>query len=287
MKILVIGKNGQIGSALLRAAALRKIATYGVSKEELNIKNKKSIEKIVKKIKPTIIINTSAFHVVADCESQPEKAFIVNSAAVKHLADVCAENKIRLVHFSTDKVFDGDRKAPYSEGDCPNPLQIYGISKLAGEECALYYNPDTLIIRTCGVFGGKFGSRSKKGNFVLYILKEGETKTTLEISSEQVVSVAYAEDLALAIVKLIQKKAEKGIYNVVNTGACSWADFASEIVKKSNTTLKIIGVDRKGVINGKKIPKYTALSTRKINSLGIELPSWKDGLERYMKFLGK
>ncbi len=287
MKILVIGKNGQVGAALLEAARAKKIKAVGVGREELDIVDKKTIQMAVKKYKPTIIINTSAFHVVAECELHPEDAFLVNSSAVKHLADICMENKIRLVHFSTDKVFDGDRKTPYLESDCPNPLQIYGISKLAGEECALYYNQDTLIIRTCGVFGGLEGSRSKKGNFVLYLLREAKNKKVLEISSEQFVSVAYAQDLAVATIELLLKKAEPGIYNIVNKGECSWAEFAQEIVKTAKVPMKIKGIDRKGFVNGMKIPKYTVLSTKKINSLGIELPSWKSGLNRYMELLGK
>lgn len=287
MKILVIGKNGQVGAALLEAARAKKIKAVGVGREELDIVDKKTIQMAVKKYKPTIIINTSAFHVVAECELHPEDAFLVNSSAVKHLADICMENKIRLVHFSTDKVFDGDRKTPYLESDCPNPLQIYGISKLAGEECALYYNQDTLIIRTCGVFGGLEGSRSKKGNFVLYLLREAKNKKVLEISSEQFVSVAYAQDLAVATIELLLKKAEPGIYNIVNKGECSWAEFAQEIVKTAKVPMKIKGIDRKGFVNGMKIPKYTVLSTKKINSLGIELPSWKSGLARYMELLGK
>lgn len=287
MKILVIGKNGQVGKALIDVAQVKGLGVYGVGRDEADIIDKKSIEKIIIREKPTVVINTSAFHVVAECESKPEDAFLVNAAAVKHLADICKEQKIRFVHFSTDKVFDGDSKTPYSELDRPNPLQIYGISKLAGEECALYYNPDTLIIRTCGVFGGLTGSRSKKGNFVLYILREAKTKRTLEISSEQIVSVAYAEDLAGATIDLILKHAPKGIYNIVNKGECSWARFAQEVVKTANVSMEIVGIDRNGYIGGMKIPKYTALSTKKINGLGIKLSTWQDGLRRYIAFLEK
>jgi dTDP-4-dehydrorhamnose reductase len=183
-------------------------------------------------------------------------------------------------------VFDGDRNTPYSEDDKTNPLQIYGVSKLAGEECALYYNPNTIVIRTCGIFGGKTGSRSKKGNFVLYILRQAETSKTLEISSEQIVSVAYAEDLANATIALLQKNVKSGIYNIVNSGECSWAEFATEIVKLANKKMKIVAVDRNGFMNGMKIPKYTVLSTEKINTYGIFLPHWKEGLKRYMQYLG-
>lgn len=287
MKILVIGKNGQVGAALLSCGKKEGLKIIGVGRDVLDIIDKKSIEKVVKKYKPTIIINTSAFHVVADCELHPEEAFLVNAAAVKHLADICLQNKIRLVHFSTDKVFDGDKHTPYLETDRTSPLQIYGISKLAGEECALYYNPDTLVIRTCGIFGGKTGSRSKKGNFVLYLLREAKTKSMLEISSEQIVSVAYAEDLALATIQLLLKNANPGVYNIVNAGECSWAEFAKAIVREAKVSMKIQGIDRKGYMSGMKIPKYTALSTKKINDLGISLPSWQDGLKRYMKFLKK
>jgi dTDP-4-dehydrorhamnose reductase len=285
MKILVIGKNGQVGSALLQIAKEKNIEAIGVGKEDLDVTNKKTIETVIKKERPTVVVNTSAFHVVPQCESSPQEAFLVNAVAVKNLADICSNFKIRLVHFSTDKIFDGDKKNPYLETDRPNPLQMYGISKLAGEECALYYNHDTLIIRTCGIFGGKLGSRSKKGNFVLYILKEAETKKELEMSSEQIVSVAYAHDLALGTIQLIAKQAEKGIYNIVNEDVCSWADFAKEIVRLANVRMKIKPIDRNGVVNGLKVPKYTALSTKKINTLGIKLPTWRNGLKRYLEYL--
>ena len=121
----------------------------------------------------------------------------------------------------------------------------------------------------------------------MFVLRESETKKELEISSEQIVSVANANDLARATIELITKKAESGIYNIVNSGECSWADFAKEIVRLRGSKMKILAVDRKGYMNGMKIPKYTVLSTQKINSMGIVLPSWREGIKSYMDFLGK
>ena len=287
MKILLIGKTGQIGKEIDLLARKAKHEILSCTKNEADIINYVSINKIIKKFKPQAVINASGYHVVSECENNPDEAFEINAYALRNLSIVCNSINARLINFSTDKVFDGKKRTPYIEEDRPNPIQVYGMSKLAGELVSDVYHDDSITIRTCGVYGGLTGSRVKKGNFVLYILNEAKSKKELEISMEQIASFVNASDLAKATLKLLELKAKKGIYHIVNTGYGSWADFAKEIVSLSGVNLKIIPVDRSGIYSDIKIPLFAALDNSKIQKAGVPIASWQDGLERYLRFLSK
>lgn len=286
MKILLFGKNGQLGQEIIEASSKFRYNLTAYGHDEVDILNYSQVTDCINRNKPDIIINATAYHVVNDCELYPEKAFAINAIALKNIAELCNKNKIKLVHYSSDYVFDGLKGKPYQEDDIPNPLQIYGLSKFIGEKICLNYHDDSIIIRTCGVYGGKAGSRSKKGNFVLNILKQTEGKKELEVSSEQIVSPTYAHDLAEATLKLISKKPSHGIYHLVNEGYCNWAQFAQEIMKISKRKCRIIPVNRSGQYQGVKKPLFSALSNKKAKSLGVILPTWKEALKNYL-FLRK
>ncbi|MHA1410901.1 MAG: SDR family oxidoreductase, partial [Candidatus Odinarchaeia archaeon] len=215
-------------------------------------------------------------------------AMAVNFVAVNRMAKLCREREITFVTYSTDYVFDGEKEAPYKENDYPNPLQIYGISKLAGEYAALNTYPErTFIIRTCGLYGGKEGSPEKKGNFVLNIIKEARNKEITEVSSEQIVSPTYAGDLSRATLKLLNSKANAGIYHLVNEGYCSWYEFAREILKLAGINKEIRPVDRDGLSGKTKRPKFSALKNTKAKVAGVGLPSWQEGLRSYLNEINK
>lgn len=286
MRLLIIGKTGQLGAELFVQAKNYKHTAIAFSHEDLDITDFKRVERVIKSSRPEAILNTSAFHVVAECEIYPEKAFLINAIAVRNLAQICGEMNIRFITYSTDYIFDGRKGASYTESDVPNPLQVYGISKYAGEQIALQYCSNTLMIRTCGVYGGKTGSRSKNGNFVLTIKKQIIGKKTLEVASEQIVSPTYAQDLADATCKLISKKPNSGIYHLVNEGHCSWAEFAQAIVLELGSKTKIIPVDRRGDSGGARRPLFSALKNTRAKKLGVVLPEWQDALRRYIKELG-
>lgn len=285
MKILLLGKNGQVGAQIERLSNILRHQTFAFSKQELDITRYNEIKNKLDEIKPKIVINTAAYHVVASCEKYSQKAFEVNTLAVKNLALLCNQRKVKLVHFSTSWIFDGYMGRPYREDDLPNPLQIYGLSKLAGEIAALNYNSDTIIIRTCGVFGGLKGSRVKRGNFILHVLNQARLKKSLGVSVEQTTSITNAEDLALATLKLVQKKAARGIYHLVNKGYCSWSELAQQIVNLKNLDLKIVPVDRKGVFQEVRVPIISTLENTRAKSLGIILPQWREALARYLTTL--
>lgn len=281
MKILIFGKTGQLGEQLYIQGINRKHSVIGFSHKELDITNRANVEKTIKQVSPVIVMNATAFHVVSDCEVYPEKAFLVNAIAVRDIAEICDSLKIKFVHYSTDYVFDGERGSPYAEYDVPSPVQTYGISKVAGEYMALAFNPKSIIIRSSGVYGGKNGSRSKKGNFALNILKERDKKT-LEVSSEQIVNPTYSLDLASATYELLKHKNTSGIYHLANERYCSWADFTAEIMKLVGSKTQVIPVDRSGQSGGTRRPLFSALKNIRAARLGVKLPTWQDAIKRYI-----
>lgn len=283
MKILIFGKTGQLGEQLYIQAKDKNYKVIAFPRNELDITDTKRIEKTIIKNCPDIVINATAYHVVADCEIYPKKAFLVNATAVKNVAQITEQLNIPFITYSTDYVFDGRKGKPYVEGDLPSPMQAYGVSKVAGEYMALAYNPKSIIIRSSGVYGGKHGSRSKKGNFALNVLKE-KNKETLEVSSEQIVNPTYSADLAHATFGLIEHKEARGIYHLANEGYCSWAEFAAEIMRLVGSKTKIIPVDRSGQSGGARRPLFSALKNIRAAKLGIKLPSWQDALKRYIMF---
>jgi len=286
MKILLIGENGQLGSEIMKDALSFGFEIVGFEKDELDVTNDSQLKEKLEEVKPDILINTSAYHVVPKCEEHPIEAMKVNFLAVRNMAEFCKKNKIIFVTYSTDYVFDGEKGNLYEENDIPNPLQMYGLSKLAGEYAALNFYPEgTFIIRTCGLYGGKTGSPEKGGNFVLNIMKEAEGKGRIEVSCEQIISPTYAGDLSKATLKLLNSKAEAGIYHLVNEGFCSWADFTKEIFKLADIKTEVIPVDRGGASGTIMRPKFSALKNIKAKALGIELPSWREGLKSYFSFL--
>jgi len=286
-KILLIGKTGQLGGEIIKDVYSFDFDIFPFDKEELDVTNESQVKEKIEKIKPDILINTSAYHIAAACEKNPLAAMEVNFIAVDKMAKLCKRYGIKFITYSTDYVFDGEKGAPYEENDKPNPLQIYGISKLAGEYAALNSYPEgAFVIRTCSLYGGKKGSPEKKGNFVLNIIKEAKNKEVIEVSSEQIVSPTYAGDLSKATLRLLlNSKIISGIYHLVNEGYCSWYEFAKEIFRLANINIKTIPVNRGGISGGVRRPKFSALKNTKAKALGIDLPSWQEGLKSYFNFL--
>lgn len=283
--VLIIGKNGQLAQALL--AQKRFFSDFGIlalGRDELDILDEKKMAEVIEKIRPDFVVNTSALQVMAQCEDNPYDAFDINFLAVKNLAKHCNDIGSFFVTISSDYVFSGEH-GPNKEDDYTKPLQFYGLSKLAGE-CATtaFCDDNSYIIRTCGLYGGLSGSH-EKGNFVLNRLKEAADKKVVEVSSEQIVSPTNADDLAVAILKLIELEAKPGVYHLVNEGYCSWCEFTKEIYRLSGIDKEVRPVDRGGYSDYSNRPKFSALENTKAKALGIVLPNWQDGLARYIEFL--
>ena len=281
MKLFLIGKNGQLGQEINREALKREHEIKAFGREELDITDSEKVKLEIDKFKPDVVINASAFHVVPQCEDEPEQAFLVNAIALRAIAQICSKENIKFVTFSTDYVFDGLKGSLYEEDDKPSPVQVYGVSKAAGEYIALAYSQTSVVIRSSGVYGGKQGSRSKKGNFALNILEQAKKEKIIEVAKEQIVNPTYAVDLAKGTFELLTHKDINGIYHLANEGYCSWAEFAQEIIKIKGLSTKIIPVDRKGMAGTLRRPFFSALTNTRARKLGIVLPSWQDAIKRY------
>lgn len=282
MRVLLIGANGQLGSDLVRNNPGYEI--IAPEKRDFDLTRGESIREWLREANVDWVVNTAAFHNVMKCEEQPELAFELNCTAVRNLAQACQELNVQLLTFSTDYIFGGERRLPYTEEDCPRPLQIYGISKLAGELAALSAAPEhATIIRTCGLYG-RSGAASKGGNFVDSRVADGRRGGVLEVSSEQVVCPTSTYDLSKAVYALIGNDiAPSGIYHLVNQGECSWFEFTAAIFDYLGIDTELRPVDRGGRSGAVRRPTYSVLSNIKARSLGIELPTWQDALKRYLQ----
>jgi dTDP-4-dehydrorhamnose reductase len=233
--------------------------------------------------RPEAVVNTVAFDDVPLCETDPANAFMINCAAVRDLAVACRGLGAVFVTFSTDYVFDGEKKALYEEDDKPAPLQMYGISRLAGEFAALSVAPEnTMIIRTCGLYGVT-DAQARGVNFVDKRIEDAQSQAPLPMGGDQIVSPTYTRDLSKAVLQLIEHPGRTpGIYHLVNEGKCSWYEFTKAIYEIMGFTVAIKPVDRSGKSGGIRRPLYSALANTRARKLGIILPPWRNGLERYL-----
>jgi dTDP-4-dehydrorhamnose reductase len=281
MRILLIGATGQLGSDLIKNNPSHHI--IAPTKVELDVTRGDMIAAAVKDSRPDWVINTTAFHNVPLCEAQPDKAFHVNCVAVRDLALACKTHDVRLVTFSTDYVFNGDQRKPYGEGDRPEPLQIYGLSKLAGETIARAVAEDrVVVVRTCGLYG-QFGAASKGGNFVDNRIKDSRLSSTLDIGCDQTVCPTSTYDLSDALYRLIaQPLLKSGIYHLVNEGECTWYEFTKAIYEYLDIKMQVCPVDRGGRTGSMRRPLYSVLANTRARALGVTLPPWRDALKRYL-----
>jgi dTDP-4-dehydrorhamnose reductase len=238
----------------------------------------------VGRLRPDTVINCAAFHNVPKCEEEPAQAFLVNCVAVRDLAAACAVQGVRLVTFSSDYVFGGERKEPWREDDLPTPLQIYGISRLAGEHAALATAPGhTIVIRTCGLYG-RSGARSKGGNFVDGRVADALAGKRIEMACEQVVAPTSTDDLSRAVFALMTAPAlAPGIYHLVNEGACSWYEFTCEIVRMVGAKSEVVPVDRGGRTGNMRRPLYSVLANTRARALGVVMRNWREALKAYLR----
>jgi dTDP-4-dehydrorhamnose reductase len=281
VKIVLIGASGQLGSDLLRNNVAHEIDAP--SRAELDLARPEQARDAIRSRRPDLVINCAAFHNVPRCEDEPEHAFRTNCVAIRDLALLCKDIDARLVTFSTDYVFRGDRRVPYTEDDVPGPVQIYGITRLAGENAALAVAPErTVIVRTCGLYG-RTGARSKGGNFVDKCVELGRSNPVIEMSSDQTVAPTSTDDLSRAVLALIdQPAARSGLFHLVNEGACTWFEFTSAIIQILGLKAEVRPVDRGGRTGNMRRPLYSVLANNRARSLGIVLRPWREALADYL-----
>lgn len=283
MRILLIGGTGQLGGDLLRNNTQHDIQAPG--RDQLDLARPEDIAAMVSLHRPEVIINCGAFHNVPLCEDQPAQAFLINSVAVRNLAAAANEAGAWFVTFSSDYVFGGDdSRTPYLEHDRPAPLQMYGITRLAGEHAALATAPErAVVIRTCGLYGSS-GSRSKGGNFVDGRVADARAGKRIEMACEQTVAPTSTDDLSRAVLALIgHSQLAPGLYHLVNEGQCSWYELTRAIVETLGLNTEVVPVDRGGRTGNMRRPLYSVLANTRARALGITLRPWRNALEAYLQ----
>lgn len=284
-KILLIGYDGQLGSDFKKSLGARDLLCPAV--EDLDVTNFNQTKEYILQRKPEIVINTAAFHAVDDCEKDPQKTFLVNTLAVKNLAQACLENGAILVHISTDYVFglDHGRRVPYTEDDLPGPVNIYGISKLASEYCIRNLLEKYFIIRPAALFGVA-GAKGKGGNFVETMIRIGREKSEVRVKNDEFTSPTSTKELAGNIAALIDTD-HYGLYHITGEGECSWYEFAKAIfdLAKMKVNCQPITSDQFPTIARR--PRYSVLENKNLKKIGLnKMGPWQDALKGYLREKG-
>ena len=278
MRALITGGGGQLASDL--QARLGDDAT-SFSRSELDVTDPVALDRAFSSSKPDVVFNCAAYHNLDQCEANPAQAFAVNAQAVRELA----RRDAKLVHLSTNYVFNGKREEPYSESDLPAPRSIYAISKLAGEYSALAYGNGALVVRTAGLYGQQ-GSASKGGNFVQRMLSRARENRGLAVVADQFLQPTYTSDLAGVLVEAVRRDLW-GTLHLTAAGMCSWHEFTCAIMDLAGLDVPVDATPTVTGSGGVDRPLNGVLARPRAGALGLsELPDWRDALERYMTDAG-
>jgi dTDP-4-dehydrorhamnose reductase len=280
MNILILGHKGMLGNDL----AIRLMLCHDVTGrdiEDIDITSESACWDVISAIKPDVVINAAAYTDVDGCESDREKCFSVNAEGVKNIALACRESGVKMVHFSTDYVFDGQKKTPYLEEDSCHPVNLYGQSKLTGERYLQELSTNFILIRSAWLYG-----RNGK-NFVKTIVDKAKTEKCIAVVDDQIGSPTFTWDLAAAVQLLIEGH-HTGIFHVTNRGSCSWYEFALKILKCAGMTdVQIKPIKSDVLARPVNRPHYSVLSCRKfIETTGKTMRYWQIALDDYVVKMG-
>jgi dTDP-4-dehydrorhamnose reductase len=283
-KILLTGITGQLGQELF--PHLQAVGTVtGCDRDTLDLANPDSIRPVMSTVQPDVVVNCAAYTAVDQAEREPDRAMAINGTGVGILAQESHKWGARLLHVSTDYVFDGTQSQPYRETDTTHPLGQYGESKLAGEEAIRQVGGDAIILRTAWVYG-----TGGSGNFVKTMLRLGSQREELGVVTDQVGSPTWTGDLAAAIASMVQLAIPPGTYHYTNSGVASWYDFAIAIFEEAQALGFPLKIQRVKPISTEEYPtparrpSYSVLSLAKIAStLGTYPPHWRQGLRQMLQ----
>ncbi|MBN1416443.1 MAG: dTDP-4-dehydrorhamnose reductase [Bacteroidales bacterium] len=285
-RILVTGAKGQLGSELKKIAPeFSAFAFEHIDINDLDLTKRDAVYRYFDQHPFDCVINCAAYNAVDKAETEPERAFLINAQVPGMLQEICTKNNCRLIHISTDYVFDGRACIPYVETDPTAPQSVYAKSKLAGE-LEVLKNPDYLVIRTSWLY-------SVQGvNFLKTMLRLGKESKSLNVVFDQVGTPTSAADLARALLKICSRLGSSnvnqgGIYHYSNEGVCSWYDFALEIMEMAGLTCKINPITSDQYPSPVKRPAFSVLNKVKIKAtFGLEIPHWKKSLKKTMAEVG-
>lgn len=277
MKVLVTGVKGQLGYDVVKDLQKRGHEPIGVDREEMDLMNNDAIREFIMKTRPEAMIHCAAYTAVDKAEEEAEICYQVNAEATKVIAECAKKLDITLIYISTDYVFDGTKEGKYVETDLPNPINVYGASKLLGEQYVQQLLEKYYIVRISWVFG------ENGNNFIKTMRRLGSERDELNIIDDQVGSPTYTADLAPLLVNMMETN-KYGIYHATNEGTCSWFEFANEIFKQSNIEVKTNPITTDQYPTAAKRPMNSRMSKTKLKANGFNLlPTWKEALANYCK----
>ncbi|PWM76638.1 MAG: dTDP-4-dehydrorhamnose reductase [Phascolarctobacterium sp.] len=277
MKVLVTGANGQLGYDVVKELQKQKIECYGATRQDFDIINFEATEKFIVDYNPEAIIHCAAYTAVDKAEDEQGLCYLVNASATENIAEICKKINAKMIYISTDYVFDGTKKGFYEVDDKPNPINVYGKTKLLGEQAVQKILEKYFVVRISWVFG------EHGNNFVKTMLKLGKEHKELNVVADQFGSPTYTADLAPLLVKMIQTE-KYGIYQATNEGICNWAEFAKEIFRIAEMNVKVNNITSSEYQTKAKRPLNSKMSKEKIKINFIyRLQNWNDALQNFIR----
>jgi dTDP-4-dehydrorhamnose reductase len=281
MKVAIIGSNGQLGSDLVREFTSGSNEVVPLTHSDINVEEFDSSRNLLLNIKPEVILNTAAFHVVPKCEDDPTKAFQVNSLGALYLSKISDELNAINLYYSTDYVFDGEKKSPYLESDKPNPLNVYASTKLNGEYYTLNYSKNGIVLRVSGIYG-EVPCRAKGGNFITTMIKAAKEKPEVKVVNDEILTPTPTKEIAKKTKEILQKKLT-GLFHLTCEGQCSWYKFAEVIFSKLKLSTPLSQISIKDMPMKVKRPTYSVLENKCAKEFGISImPEWKEALISFL-----
>lgn len=280
MKILITGVSGQLGFDAVRVLKAQNIEYAPCNRDTFSLTDYKKAREVIENYRPTAIVHAAAYTAVDKAESEREVCMKTNAEATENLAKIAKDIDAKFAYISTDYVFPGNGENFYEINDAKNPLNVYGKSKLLGEEAVINTLQKYFIVRVSWVFG-------KNGkNFVKTMLNLADTHSELRVVADQIGSPTYTYDLAKLLLDMV--KTEKyGVYHATNEGVCSWAEFAAEIFRLAGKNTKVTGISSEEYPTPAVRPKNSRLSKKSLDRGGFSrLPAWQDALKRYLEETG-
>ena len=279
MKVLVTGVAGQLGYDVIKDLEKRNIDCVGADKAEFDITDFKASHKFITDYMPEAVIHCSAYTAVDKAEDEPELCYLVNAVGTENIAKICKEIDAKMIYISTDYVFDGAKDGFYEVDDIPSPINVYGKTKLEGENAVQEILDKYFIVRISWVFG------INGNNYVKTMLRLGKEHKELNVVSDQIGSPTYTADLAPLLVDMIQTD-KYGVYHATNEGECSWAEFAEEIFKVAGMNVKVNNITTAEYPTKARRPINSRLAKGNLIDFGFRLlPIWQNALTRYMHLL--
>jgi dTDP-4-dehydrorhamnose reductase len=284
LKVAVIGSTGQLGQDLMRVFDEDAV---GFAHQDLDVTVEERVATAISSLSPDWVLNTAAFHRVDDCEVDPTSTFAVNALGALNVARAAADAGSGVVFYSTDYVFGGEereRNHPYEEGDTPQPLSVYGTSKVAGEQLVMQANARHLVVRSAGLYGT---ATSRKGwTFPELMLNKARTEGFVRVVTDQVLSPTFTADLAQKTRELIEHDAT-GLFHLTNDGECSWFEFARGVFDLARVEAEMEPIDSGQLGQRARRPPYSALTTTRLEAVGLKpLRPWKEALRAYLQTKG-